>query len=407
MEPSLSLIDIHRDLTDSFAGNFHAVVAFAFISHVESSAAFTGAEVLIVEDVGKECLFGACVEASEMVVGLVVAVSGLHVVVAIAVEALNLSAVYAFGEFYVDVLVELEVESVPVFPSEIVVVATTFPDAFTLSVIGPSACRDPILICGTLVEAGVVDIERSVDGIVESSPFKSLFAFGYGDDLPLSVEVFGVEAAALCAYGCLIALAAVYGSPGIPCHVDVAVVVLENVVDTGFSINGLEIEIIALRAVAVATVVDILAWVFIVATVAEVGIDVEAKAFSHTFLGLESDYDAGVGEGSVSTPVGTTGEELLLTNVVDVEIAAFLKLFGRNTFINVVDLLGSSAAACEAECLEGVLILAAVGSRFEFLLCVGISKELGSSEISVDDTLRVLHAVDGLLKGVDGRDKHT
>ena len=109
----------------------------------------------------------------------------------------------------------------------------------------------------------------------------------------------------------------------------------------------------------------------------------------------------------MSTPVGTTGEELLLTNVVDVEIAAFLKLFGRNTFINVVDLFGSSAAACEAECLEGVLILAAVGSRFEFLLCVGISKELGSSEISVDDTLRVLHAVDGLLKGVDGRDKHT
>ena len=109
----------------------------------------------------------------------------------------------------------------------------------------------------------------------------------------------------------------------------------------------------------------------------------------------------------MSTPVGTTGEELLLTNVVDVDIAAFLKLFGRNTIINVVDLLGSSAAACEAEGLEGVLILAAVGSRFEFLLCVGISKEFGSSEISVDDTLRVLHAVDGLLKGVDGRDKHT
>ena len=179
----------------------------------------------------------------------------------------------------------------------------------------------------------------------------------------------------------------------------IGVVALNDVVNILLALNGNELPRTALRAVKIAAIAEVV----LAVTILEVRVDMELVFGSLGFGCLKGHLNTKEAQSCVRTPVGTTAEELLLANVVDVEVASGNGLAGEDVLAG----LSGIAATVVAQLLQCVGNGVAGSSGIELLLgfryidTLSHSKGLGGIEV-VDIGLGTFHHVDKILKRGDG-----
>ena len=241
-------------------------------------------------------------------------------------------------------------------------VATTSPDRTVENL----PCR---LHFSTLVEAGIDNLIGCINGLIGSSLLNESIAIGHSDKHPLCVEVIGQKFATLLgADGCVVAIAAVDAALRIERHEGIGIVGLYDVVAAVSKVD--ETPCTSLTAVHVATIGEVLAGIIVGTAVAQASVDVEVGSNVRTigllfafsgFLGslnvLQCEQCARHTHGSMCTPVGTTGEETLLTNVVEIELTSLNTVTAEHVRLT----LGMVVLAGIAQMAQGAVEVALVG----------------------------------------------
>ena len=127
-------------------------------------------------------------------------------------------------------------------------------------------------------------------------------------------------------------------------------------------------------------------------------VDVEYEfCFVASFSCFKGDKNTGHAECGMCAPVGTTAEELLLTYVVEIEVAGF----GSLTCEQILVALGGMAAACIAElfqCVGDACIVSGVVEGVKYCFCIFYTFLLsqGIGILEVIDILLLEATVDGV-----------
>ena len=386
-------VDLHEQLhlVESELEELHGLIdAVGILTHA-GHVAQSGSLVHLCGDVGQQHILHAVVDVCQLS-GLCAVLgdeAGLFTMVAIAIESLNGEQVVArLQTFHAGR--ERAVVRIPRLQCEVRMVAAASPNR---------TVED--LPCGfhlsTLVETRIHNLIAGIDGSVGGSLLNKSIAVGFGHEHPLSIEVVGQKLATLLgANGGVVAIATIHAALRIELHEGIGIVGLHDVVTAVAEVD--EAPCASLAAVHVATIGEILAGVVVRTTVAQTCVDVEVGSHVRTvglfvafcrLLGsidvLKLEQCARHAHGGMCAPVGTTGEEALLANIIEIELASLYAVSAEHISLT----LGVEVLTCIAQMAQSTVEVALVGTTHQYV----------GSLVGVDAF--AAGEVDGLLQCVD------